>query len=396
MQAAKVIFLKSYEKLNSIMKRRKILFVVTEDWYFCSHRLPLAVAAKKASYDVIVATRITNHQENIERNGIRTINLRYMKRSSLNILRELTAFFELLLLFRKEKPDLVHMVALKPVIYGSLAAQLLGVSCKVNALGGLGFIFSSKWALARFLRPIILTVFRFIFNDHRSRLILQNENDWSLVTNKAGVDRKNVRLIRSAGVNLDDYVQTELPDGTPIVILASRMLWDKGIDEFATAANLLREQGISARFVLVGEPDIENPSSVPREQLHKWNDAGVIEWWAYRENMPEVFSQASIVCLPSYYGEGVPKVLIEAMACARPIVTTDMPGCRDVIREEKNGILIKPKNAADLAGALELLLNNPSLCQKMGREGRLIAEKDYSLTKVIKETLNVYQELLSQ
>ena len=378
------------------MKPHKILFVVTEDWYFCSHRLSLAVAIKKEGHEVIVATRIANHKEQIEQKGIRTINLQHMKRSSLNIFSELATFLELLLLFRKEKPDLIHMVALKPVIYGSLAARLLCIPCKVNALGGLGFIFSSKRILANFLKPIILSVFRLIFNDHRNRLILQNGNDWNLVVKKAGVDQRNVRLIRSAGVNLDEYAETAIPKGTPIVILASRMIWDKGIGEFVTAANLIREQGINARFVLIGEPDIENPSSVPREKLLQWNNAGVVEWWGYQDNIPEVFSQASIVCLPSYYGEGVPKVLIEAMACARPIVTTDMPGCRHLVKEKRNGLLVRPKNVDDLEKALKLLLNNPSMCKKMGREGRFIAEKDYSLEKVIKETLNVYKELLNQ
>ncbi len=373
----------------------KILFVVTEDWYFCSHRLPLAVAAKKAGLEVIVATRITNHKDQIERNGIHIINLRHMKRSSLNILRELTAFIELFLLFRKEKPDLVHMVALKPVIYGSLAARLLGGSCMVNALGGLGFIFSSKRVLARFLRPIILSIFRCIFNDRRNRLILQNENDLSLITNKAGVQQRNVRLIPSAGVNLDEYTEQTLPKRTPIVLLASRMIWDKGIGDFVNAARLLSEQGVNARFVLVGEPDNENPSSLSYEQLQKWDKTGIVEWWGFCKKMPQVLSQANIVCLPSYYGEGVPKILIEAMACSRPIVTTNIPGCRELIRDEKNGILVKPKSVTELAGALKQLINDPPLCEKMGREGRLIVKKHYSQNKVIKETLNIYQELLS-
>lgn len=374
----------------------KVLFVVTEDWYFCSHRLPLAIAAKSAGHDVAVAARISNHRKEIENSGIRTIDLRHIKRSSLNILRELATFLELLLLFLKEKPDLVHLVALKPVIYGSLAARLVGISCKVNALGGLGFIFSSNGALARFLRSIILPAFQFIFDDPRSRLILQNENDLRLITTKAGVDDRNLHLIKSAGVNVDEYAETAWPKGQPIALLASRMLWDKGIGEFANAAMLLHNQGVSVRFVLVGEPDFENPSSVPREQLQRWNDAGIIEWWGYKDDMPGVFSQASVVCLPTYYGEGVPKVLIEAMACGRPIITTDVPGCRDLIIEGKNGIVIKSKSSTDLAEAMKRLVSDSSLCQKMGQEGRLIAEKEYSLTKVISETLDVYQELLSQ
>jgi len=377
------------------MKPHKVMFIVTEDWYFFSHRLRLALAAQKAGHEVIMAARMTDHMKVIENSGIRAIPLRRMKRSSLNIFNETAAFAELLMLFRREKPDLLHLVALKPVIYGSIASQILGRSCRVNALGGLGFIFSSKRLVTSFLRPILIAVFRLIFNTPNSRLILQNVDDKTLITEQAGVDQRKVRLIQSAGVDVKEYTDTGLPQGIPIVMLASRMLWDKGVGEFVEAARLLKKQGVIARFTLVGDPDDENPSSVPREQLQKWNDSGIIEWWGYQENMPQVLSQASIVCLPTFYGEGVPKILIEAMACARPIITTDMPGCRELVREERNGVLIKPNDAIDLANALSRLLNDPLLRQKMGYEGRLIAVEDYSLPKVIKETLNVYRELLS-
>lgn len=378
------------------MKSLKILFVVTEDWYFCSHRLPLAVAARQVGHEVVVATRLTDHKEVIERAGVRVIPLRRMRRSSLNVLRELAALIELFLIFQRERPNLVHMVALKPVIYGSLVARLIGIPARVNALGGLGFVFSSKQLLARLLKPILLWLFRFIFNDSRSRLILQNDADWALMTEKAGVDRQGVRLIRSAGVDLNQYAALDLPTGVPVVMLASRMLWDKGVGEFVDAARALHEQGLCARFVLVGDPDPENPCSVPRKQLQEWNDSDVVEWWGYRNDMPQVLSQASVVCLPSSYGEGVPKVLIEAMACARPIVTTDMPGCRDLVRSGKNGLLVMPRDSVSLASALKTLLLDQSQCQKMGVEGRRIAEEEYALSRVVDETLAVYGELLSR
>lgn len=377
------------------MKPYKIMFIVTEDWYFVSHRLSLAIAAREAGHEVIVASRMTDHMKVISNAGIHAIPLRHMKRSSLNIFNEIAALNELFMLFRREKPDLLHLVALKPVIYGSLASQILGSSCRVNALGGLGFIFSSKRIIARLLRPIFMAVFRFIFNAPSSRLILQNVDDKNLIIDKSGVDQKNVRLIRSAGVDLRQYTDIALPHGTPLVILASRMLWDKGIGEFVEVASRLKNKGAIARFVLVGDPDEENPSSVSREQLQTWNDSGIVEWWGYQENMPQVLSQASIVCLPTFYGEGVPKILIEAMACARPIITTDMPGCRELVRDGRNGIIIQPNVSTDLADALLRLLDDPLLRQKMGREGRLIAEKEYSLPTVIRETLDIYQELLS-
>jgi glycosyltransferase involved in cell wall biosynthesis len=376
------------------MKPSKILFVVTEDWYFYSHRLPLAVAAKAAGHDVAVATRSASHSALIEQAGVRVIPLRRLSRSSLNPIRELAALLELLVLYWRERPDVVHHVALKPVIYGSITARLIGVSARVNALGGLGFVFSSEKFLARILRPILIRAFQIICNAERSRLILQNQDDATLVTERAGVKPSHVRLIRSAGVDLKQYFVQPLASGKPIAMLASRLLWDKGVGEFVKAAILLRKQGINARFVLVGDSDTENPSSVSRQQLQEWHDAGVVEWWGYRNDMPEVLSQARIVCLPSYYGEGIPKILIEAMACARPIITTDMPGCRDLVRSNVNGVLVAPRNADDLALALKTLLPDLSTCQRMGEEGRKIAEEDYALPRVIEETMAVYRELI--
>lgn len=199
---------------------------------------------------------------------------------------------------------------------------------------GAGANFSSQSSFARLLKPALGGAFRLISNKSGTRLILQNTNDVTVVA-QAGVDRRNIRLIRSSGVNVLEYGVREPPSGVPIILLASRMLWEKGVGEFVKAANLLGKQGVSARFVLVGQPDCENPSAITHKQLQAWNDSGEIEWWGHRDNMPEVLSQAKIVCLPSYYGEGIPKVLVEAMASARPIVTTDMPGCSEVVRSGK-------------------------------------------------------------
>lgn len=377
------------------MKPTKILFVVTEDWYFCSHRLPLAVYAAQSGYEVAVVTRLAAHKGIIESSGIRVIPLLLMKRSSLNFFRELAAFFELFFIIRRERPNLVHLVALKPVLYGSLAAKLLGVPARVSAFGGLGFVFSSQRFLARLLRPLLLLMFQFLFNDPRSRLILQNQDDLRLLMDEAGIKFCGIRLIRSAGVDFNDYVFCDIPTGVPLVMLASRMLWNKGVGEFVEAANIMKARGIEARFVLVGEPDAENPLSISFEQLNEWHEIGVIEWWGHCTDMPKILSQSTVVCLPSYYGEGVPKVLIEAMACGRPIVTTDMPGCKDLLVDQKNGLLVMPKDSIGLAESLSKLVLDRSLCQEMGSEGRRISEKEFSVKQVIGETLVVYDELLS-
>jgi len=372
------------------------LFLVTEDWYFCTHRLPIAVAAHKAGHDVVVVTRVTSHRTVIEQAGIRVVPLYKLRRSSLNPFREIAALVELVVIYRKEKPDLVHQVALKPVIYGSTAAHLTNITLIVNALGGLGLIYSSRSLTARLLKPALIVALRLISNKLGTRLILQNINDIDVVTQKSRVDRRNICLIRSSGVDLLQYGAREQPSGVPIVLLASRMLWDKGVGEFVKVASMFRKEGVSARFVLVGKPDPENPSAISRQQLQAWNDSGEIEWWGHRDNMPEVLSQARIFCLPSYYGEGIPKVLIEAMGSARPIVTTDMPGCNEVVRSGQNGLLVKPRDVEDLARALKVLLLDDLKCQQMGKEGRQIAEKEYSLTRVVAETMEIYRELLGK
>ena len=372
---------------------KKILFVVTEDWYFCSHRMPLAIAAIRAGFQVAVATRVTKHQKIIEESGIRVIPLSWMRRSSLNPIRELFALWELIFLYRRERPDLVHQVALKPAIFGSLAARLTGVPGRVSALGGLGFIFSSTRVWARLLRSLILPLFRVAFNHQRSRLILQNRDDQSVMVDAVGIDPRFIRLIRGAGVDMNQYQLTRPAVGQPIVLLAARMLWDKGVNEFVDAARLLRQKEVSIRFVLVGEPDIENPLSLSQAQLQAWHDSGEVEWWGYREDMSFVLGQASVICLPSYYGEGIPKELIEAMACGRAIITTDMPGCRDTIFNDANGILIPPRDAHALARAIETLINDKAKREAMGLAGRRIAEERYALPLIVAETISVYTEL---
>ena len=377
-------------------RRLKIVFVVTEDWYFCSHRLGLAVEAKKAGHDVVAVTRMAKHQDLIQRSGVSAVNFRTIRRSSFNPLRELATLLELLLIFKREKPDLVHLVALKPVFYGALAAHILKVPFQVHALGGLGFIFSSNRILAKFLKPITSKAFKLIFNRSNCRLILQNNDDFGLMTERIDITKNNVCLIRSAGVDLDEFKVSELPSTTPIVMFASRMIWDKGVYEFVQAAEKIKEKGIDSRFVLIGEPDAENPSSVPIEKLKQWNKAGNVEWWGGRNDMPKEISKSSIFCLPSYYGEGIPKVLIEAMSCARPIVTTDMPGCRDLVVNEENGIIVRPKDWINLSEAIEKLITDRELCKKMGLAGRKIAEENYSLKKITFQTLNVYEDLIGK
>lgn len=305
------------------------------------------------------------------------------------------SLIELINIYRLERPDIVHHVSMKPVLYGSLAARIAHVPAVVNAFAGMGYMFTSNNWKTKLFRPVIMYAFRWLFNRYNSRVILQNPDDKKILINAKVLQSAQINLIRGSGVNIHEYFPVPESSAIPTVVLASRMLWDKGIGEFVTAAQLLKEQGIQARFVLVGKSDPDNPTSILIEQLKMWHQNGVVEWWGYRDDMPQIFAQAHIVCLPSYYGEGVPKVLIEASACGRPIVTTDAPGCREVVRQEENGILVPVRNSKALAEALKRLIKDASLRKRMGAHGREIAIKEFSVEKVVHETMLVYKELLS-
>ena len=367
--------------------RPKLLFVVTEDWYFVSHRLSLGVAAREAGYDVAVATRARQHVEMIQRAGVRVIPFELSRRAGNPVLELL----RLLSLYRREHPDIVHHVALKPVFLGALAARLAGIPAQVNAVAGLGWLFISRSLMARWMSPVIRLILARLLSAPRCRVIVQNPDDADLLK-KSGVTESHMRMIRGVGVDTSEFSPfPESPE--PIcVVLASRILWDKGVSEFVKAARQLKKEGVKASFILVGNPDLDNPASVPEATLNAWQKEEVVEWWGHRDDMVAVFHAAHIVCLPSYR-EGLPKVLLEAAACGRPIVTTDVPGCREVVREGENGLLVPVRNAQALSEALSCLIKNPELRSQMGRRSREIVLKEFSSEKVIAQTLSLYKEL---
>jgi len=373
--------------------RPRLLFVVTEDWYFHSHRLPLAQAALEGGYAVAVATRVNAHRAAIEACGCEVIPLRKLRRRSLNPLREVGAVIELVGVYRRWRPDIVHQVAIKPVLYGSLAARLAGVRSSVNALAGLGFVYSSRTSLARMLRPLITSALRLALNRRGSVAIVQNDDDAAMLRSIGLADTSAVEIIRGSGVDLERFSPPQGPaSAPPIVMLASRMLWDKGIGEFVEAAKRLRLERTDVRFVLVGGRDEENPTAIPAEVLAGWQRAGIVEWWGQRDEMADVLRQATIVCLPSYR-EGLPKVLLEAAACAKPIVTTDVPGCRDVVEPGKTGLLVPSHDDTALADALRTLLADTALCERMGQKARQRVAARFSLAAVQAATLDLYRKL---
>lgn len=368
--------------------RTKLLYFVTEDWYFCSHRLPLAVAAHEAGFDVTVVTRVREHGESIRAAGLTLVPFE-IERSGMNPLHELFTLLRLIVVYRRMQPDIVHHVAMKPVLYGSFAAYLTGIRSRVNALAGMGWLFTSAGVGARLIKRAVRVALRRLLANGIT--LVQNPDDAELL-GRLGVPYDNIRRIAGSGVDLRHFHPTAEPDGIPVIVFPARLLWDKGVREFVEAARLLRLRGLSARFLLVGEPDPANPASIPATQVADWVQEGTVEHLGWMKDMPCVFAQAHIVCLPSYR-EGLPKALIEAAAAGRPIVTTDVPGCREVVENGVHGLCVPPRDANALAGALARLIADSELRARMGAAARVRAEKEFGLEAVIAQTLALYREV---
>jgi glycosyltransferase involved in cell wall biosynthesis len=378
-------------------ERRKLLFVVNVGWFFLSHRLPLALAAKKSGYDVHVAAALDPLRDDATEDILRSHGLPLhrlrLSRSGSHPIELCRDFFDLLRLFRRLRPDTVHLVTLKPLLLGGLAARIAGVRSTVLAVPGRGSVFSARGPAAAVRRWVALLLYRVAYRCGSTRVIVQNAEDHSYFSSRRVFASDDIRLIRGSGVNITQFSAQSEPDGMPVVLFASRMLKEKGVAEFVEAASLLKKKGVRGRFVLVGEPDQGNPHSHSESELRGWAASGTVEWWGLRSDMNEVFAACHIVCLPTRYGEGVPKVLIEAAASGRPIVTTDAPGCRDIVRHGENGLLIAQRDIQALVAAIERLLADKSLRDSMGRRGRALAEAEFSLDMVVEKTLSIYREL---
>jgi glycosyltransferase involved in cell wall biosynthesis len=372
--------------------RGRLLIVDNDETYFPTHRITVAEGALDAGFEVHVALPLTDPK--VIRDQYPQFQFHHVPfdRTGTNIYQDLRTCFALRSLYRRLKPSLVHHFSLKPVLYGGWAARLAGVPGVISAMTGLGILFGENNPRIRLLRRLVVAGLRWGCNQDNVRMIYQNTEDRDVFRTLHIGMTKHDRVIPGSGVCVDQYPASTEQPGSPLVVFASRMLWTKGVGEFVSAAKLLRDAGSQARFILAGDTD-SNPSAVPRAQLEAWQHEGKVEWWGHCDDMPSVFAQSHVVCLPTVYREGVPKVLIEAASSARPIVTTDIPGCRDIVRNGYNGILIAPHDAGELAGAINRLLGNPDLRKKMGQNGRKLVIERFSTKQVMRETINVYDGL---
>lgn len=373
--------------------RPLLLLVVNVDWFFMSHRLPVALAALEAGYEVHVATALTTHRASMEAQGL-VVHPLGLHRSDASPAGAWRLFRELRALFRQLRPDLVHLVTIKPVVFGGIAARLAGVNAVVAAVSGLGFVFVAKGWRAAARRLAVATLYRWALGGNNLKIIFQNPDDRDSLLRLTGLPAGKVEMIRGSGVDLAAYAPSPMPPGRPVVLMAARLLADKGAREFVEAARLLKGRGSDARFVLAGAPDPSNPSSIPDEEIQQWRADGAVELPGHQEAMVPVLSAASIVVLPSYR-EGLPKVLIEAAACGRPVVTTDVPGCRDAIEAGTTGLLVPPGDARALADTVEQLIAQPARLEAMGSAGRRLAEQEFGVETVCRRHLAIYGTLLA-
>lgn len=373
--------------------KKKLLFVVSGAKFFLSHRLTLAMAAVDAGFEVHVATPDSPLVDVIRAQGLTHHSIR-LGRSGKNPLKELSTFFELWRLYRSVRPDVVHHITLKPILYGGIAARCCNIPAVVNSFTGLGFLFIHHTWWIRALRWCLALGLRISFKHPNLRTIFQNRDDQQQFIQLNLLRPKQVTLIRGSGVSMSEFMAKPENENDLRVVLISRMLWDKGIGEFVLAAKALKKTHPEVRFILVGGVDLDNPAAINESQLLAWQNEGSIEWWGEHQAIAPIMQESNIICLPSYR-EGLPKVLVEAAASARAIVTTDVPGCRDVVKHGENGLVVPLKNPEALAIAIQTLIEDPSLRQTMGKKGRLLVENDYALECVLQQTLTVYQELIN-
>lgn len=380
----------------------KVLLFANTEWYLYNFRRSLAFALRDAGHEVLLVSPPGPYGAKLQAMGFRWMAAP-MERLSLNPWRELALINWLRRLVRDEQIDLVHGFTIKCAVYGSLAARAAsrgpGVPARVNAVAGMGYVFTSDDLKARVLRPVVRTLLKLALGGKGARLVLQNPDDVALFEQARLVQPEQIRLIPGSGVNCERFApqaesqKLSVGDGRMRVVLPARMLWDKGLAEYVEAARQLRAQGRDIVCLLAGDPDPGNPAAVPDATIRGWEAEGLVRWLGHVDDMPALFASVDVVALPSYR-EGLPKGLIEAGASGLPLITTDVPGCREVVTHEVDGLLVPLKDGQALAAAIGSLHDDTALRQRLGQAAREKALREYDERLIVSRTVDVYRELV--
>ena len=372
--------------------QKRILYIINVDWFFISHRLPIAQKMQQEGYEVHVALKITDHYDLLNSLGFIVHDLNF-SRNSINFISELNLLKSIYRLFKKVNPSICHLVTAKPLLYGGFVSKILKVPA-VIAFSGLGHAFTSPKLYIKFIREIILKVYKFIFSRNKIAFIFQNSSDLAIIESLNILKQDNTHLIKGSGIDIKKFMYQPEKDCTPRVVTISRLLRQKGIIEFLKAAEHLLSEGVNAEFVVYGEIDTENPDTLIQSEVEYWSNIKGITFSGFTNTPNKVLENSHILVLPSYYGEGLPKTLIEGSACGRAIITTDHPGCRDAIIPNKTGLLVPVRDEVQLSKAIYFLLENSEVRKEMGKEGRKLAEREYDIKSVIIKHLEIYQSLV--
>lgn len=372
----------------------KLLMILNVDWAFISHRLPIAEAAAEAGWDVHIATTLTEHSAKLDAYDF-TIHGAPINRGSWNPLELAKALAKYWSIIRAVRPDVVHLVTIKPVLLGGLAARLLRVPGVVFAVAGLGHVFIARSMLGKVRRTLVRTLYRLAMSRGNKVVIFQNSQDEAELVGLGCVRDDEVMRLPGSGFDVDQFEVSEIPSGRPVFLLASRLIKTKGVMEFANAAAMLRGEGLEAEFLLVGSPDTENPEGLSSRELDALRAYGAVKVLGHRDDVPELMRAAWVVVLPSYYGEGLPKVLIEAAAVGRAVITTDSPGCRDAIEDGVTGLLVPERDVPALASAMRTFAKDKAMVEEFGLRGRRRAESMFRIQDIVAQHLEAY-DLLSR
>ncbi len=372
-------------------KKKKIIFIVNIDSFFISHRLPIAEELIKIGYEVHLATEFTKFKNKISKIGIKTHHVDF-KRNSLNIFFAFKAIFQIFLLIFKEKPKILHLVSLKPIVFGGLIPFFCHINLVVVSITGLGSMFIKKNLIYNLRLRIINFFYRLIFLNSNLAVILQNNDDFKYLAKNANLKKKKVKFIRGSGVDFKIFKYSKIPKKKMIILMASRIIEDKGVMEFLKAAKILKNKNFQGKFYLVGDFDKHNPSAIDRTVLDYFRRKKIITYFEHQKKIFNFIKKSTLVVLPSYR-EGFPKVLMEASAVGRPIVTTNVPGCKDVVVKDKTGILIPPKNSLRLAEEILILSKDRKKILKLGFNARQYAFKNFNIKLIVSKHISVYKNM---
>ena len=371
----------------------KILIIVNRAEFLLSHRYEMCLALLGNGAEVHIAC--PSNQEVVKRfisDGFIHHPLEFFG-DSLSPFRMLTTSVFAYKIIKRLRPDVVHTIAMKPVLLGGLVSKVAGVPALVSSISGLGLVFSSSKFKHRLIRRLVSPILTFCFKHKNHAVVLQNDNDCSTLVDSGVLDYRNVAMIRGSGVDLKTFTYTPEPKGVPVVLFAARLLKDKGLSDLVEAVKILRLKGVELRLLVAGLPDDLNNNTLSEADLKEWSHAGLIERLGFRSDMEHLLSVCNIFCFPSYYGEGVPKVILEAAASGRPVITTDHPGCRDAVNCD-SGLLVPIRSPNDLSEAIQQLLENSELRVKMGRNARTLAEQNFSVDTVVDKHMKIYESLI--